>query len=443
MRRRRRTLHAITATIGLTGLAFGSAYAAGPAIARPAAAAVAAHPPYGEIVVSDGNAIKVFAPGANGDVAPIRTISGANTQIGTLYGLDLDPAGNIWVADHGSNQIEEFAANANGNVAPLRTITTPTQQYFSQPEGIAVDPVQHLVWVGSFNSSTLAGFKDTDNGTLEPERKISGPNVGLTFTRDIWMSPNHQQLWATDYNHHAVQEYSPTGVEDQAPLRTIQLDSSDTVFGVAVDRLGVVHVSAGSANSIESFGAASNTTPISTISGPDTGVHGPAYLSFDPAGHMWAAIQGGGAPPVVPSSVEAFAPGAHGDAKPIVRITGPTAHLTNPWDVVVYGAKPSAPRSLKATNTKRTITVSWHSPSSTGGGLLGYVIRRKNSKHGKWVAVAVATKREYVDTHPKRHHRYRYDVIAVNTLGQSPASAQLAAATKPKHHKHKHKKHHH
>src|SRR3954453_2206022 len=122
MLRRRRALNTATATAALGGLAVGSLLLAPLATADAAVAhsaqqsAGAAAPPYGEIVVSDGAAIRIYAPGANGDVAPVRTISGSNTQLELTFGLALDPQGHIWVIDYGAGQIDEFAADAYGNV---------------------------------------------------------------------------------------------------------------------------------------------------------------------------------------------------------------------------------------------------------------------------------------------------------------------------------------
>src|SRR5436305_421106 len=62
-------------------------------------AGVSTHPPFGEIVVAGGTSIRVFAPGAHGNVAPVRTISGTNTGLEGGFGataVDLDAAGNIW-----------------------------------------------------------------------------------------------------------------------------------------------------------------------------------------------------------------------------------------------------------------------------------------------------------------------------------------------------------
>jgi len=81
----------------------------------------------------NGGIIKVFAPTATGNVAPIRTISGSDTQLGTLGGIQLDAVGNIYVVsttDTGENPtVLRFAASASGNVAPTLSITSSVWTY--------------------------------------------------------------------------------------------------------------------------------------------------------------------------------------------------------------------------------------------------------------------------------------------------------------------------
>ena len=63
-----------------------------------------------------------FSPGATGNVAPIRTITGPATGMGEIGNLQVDSAGNIYVLDGSS--IHKFAPDAKGNVAPAATITS-------------------------------------------------------------------------------------------------------------------------------------------------------------------------------------------------------------------------------------------------------------------------------------------------------------------------------
>lgn len=91
----------------------------------------------GNIYVSStsrsGGSIVVFAPTATGDIAPIRTIQGASTQLGTLGGIQVDAVGNIFVVStdiHGENPtVLKFSATASGNVAPTLSFTSSAWTY--------------------------------------------------------------------------------------------------------------------------------------------------------------------------------------------------------------------------------------------------------------------------------------------------------------------------
>jgi len=82
-------------------------------------------------VTNNSGSVLVFAAGATGNVAPIRSISGSSTTLGTFgaRGIALDSAGNIYVGGSICGNISQasavsvFAGGASGNVAPLRTIT--------------------------------------------------------------------------------------------------------------------------------------------------------------------------------------------------------------------------------------------------------------------------------------------------------------------------------
>ena len=79
---------------------------------------------------SAGYEVLVFGAGANGNVAPIRNITGSKTGLVSPYALALDGSSNLYVTNVAtvSNMgptITVYAAGANGNVSPIQTITAP------------------------------------------------------------------------------------------------------------------------------------------------------------------------------------------------------------------------------------------------------------------------------------------------------------------------------
>jgi sugar lactone lactonase YvrE len=71
--------------------------------------------------------VTVYDAGARGNATPIAAIKGANTLLDQPIGIALDAAGRIYVASSGTTsgqyRITVYAADANGNVAPVVTIS--------------------------------------------------------------------------------------------------------------------------------------------------------------------------------------------------------------------------------------------------------------------------------------------------------------------------------
>lgn len=66
-------------------------------------------------------ALYVYAVGATGNAAPIRVISGSNTQLLRPYGVAVDESGQAFVSN--GESVLVFAAGASGNVAPSETVS--------------------------------------------------------------------------------------------------------------------------------------------------------------------------------------------------------------------------------------------------------------------------------------------------------------------------------
>jgi len=99
--------------------------------------------------------ITIYRPDSNGNAAPIATIAGANTGLAFPDGIALDSSGNIYVSNELSllgvcesyprisapteGEVLIFAPGSQGNVAPIASITDLATALAS-PLGIAVGP---------------------------------------------------------------------------------------------------------------------------------------------------------------------------------------------------------------------------------------------------------------------------------------------------------------
>src|SRR5437867_4053196 len=123
-----------------------------------------------------GNGIAVFATGANGNVAPARTIpSTATTGISVPFDAALDSAGNLYVANGSS--ILVFPPGVSGSWPPARIISGASTGLSGGTRGIVLDSAGNLFVAIDANSIVM--FAPGANGNVAPVRTISGTNTGL------------------------------------------------------------------------------------------------------------------------------------------------------------------------------------------------------------------------------------------------------------------------
>ena len=117
--------------------------------------------------------VTIYAAGASGDVAPIASISGPSTQLDLPHTIAVDAAGTVYVGNLGPNEVTEYAPGANGDAPPSKTIATGGFLH-----GVAVDTADNLYVVGGFSAG--GGYLDVfAPGQTTPTRMISGSNTQL------------------------------------------------------------------------------------------------------------------------------------------------------------------------------------------------------------------------------------------------------------------------
>jgi sugar lactone lactonase YvrE len=81
--------------------------------------------------------ITVYGPSQHGNAKPIRKIVGDNTKLSDPAGIALDSSGYLYVVDgiNGYDDVGVFAPGADGDVSPVRFL----HGYFYSPIGIAID----------------------------------------------------------------------------------------------------------------------------------------------------------------------------------------------------------------------------------------------------------------------------------------------------------------
>ena len=94
----------------------------------------------------------------------------------------MDPTGRIYVANENSPSLNGivtvYSAGANGNVAPIRTIAGPSTGFANGVYGVAWR--NNRIYVTSGNSpfnSQIGIFPQAANGNVAPTKSISGSST--------------------------------------------------------------------------------------------------------------------------------------------------------------------------------------------------------------------------------------------------------------------------
>lgn len=235
--------------------------------------------------------VTVYAAGSSGNVTPIQTISGSATLLSDILGIAVDGAGNIYVSNgaangSGAESVDVFAANANGNVAPLRTISGALTG-IDHPYGVAVDPTGNLYVVNNVGE-TVTVFAPGANGNVAPIQTIGGSHTGFA-NGPIGIAWGHGpplagRIYVTESNGE-VAIFHANANGNIAPVKTISgalthLNQPWAVAlgpsgGIFVANLGAVSTGIWAVTKYSPFGflaaGNNNVAPVHTIVGPNTG----------------------------------------------------------------------------------------------------------------------------------------------------------------------------
>jgi hypothetical protein len=301
-------------------------------------------PPAHEVlVVNQGsNSITGHELGSNGVVtaAPARVIGGSVLQDSTglrgTFGLALGKADVIYAANHGDNgtppSITVYAPDANGNVAPSTVITGPASG-LSKPQGLVIrkntDSILVANWVdppAAGHDSSIIEFPVNSTNSV-PSGNIAGSGTGITAPGGVTLdSQSHVYVSESASNRILVFEPRPGTQHGSAPIRTIAGSNTllDRPTGMAVDSQGNLFVVNLGGNSITVYAptATGNAAPLRRLGGPNTTrtqLQQPYGIALDNAGHMFVT-QG--------NSFLVFNASASGSDAPLQVVTDPHLNYT-------------------------------------------------------------------------------------------------------------------
>jgi DNA-binding beta-propeller fold protein YncE len=118
-----------------------------------------------------GNSITVYAPSQKGNATPIRTITGSETKLANPTGVAFDSSGYLYVANSDPSAVIVFAPGADGDVLPVRSLTA----YLYSPLGLALDTAgKAYVSNGDADDPPFVTVEEAGSKRKLPSRMIEG-----------------------------------------------------------------------------------------------------------------------------------------------------------------------------------------------------------------------------------------------------------------------------
>ncbi|MEO0478209.1 MAG: hypothetical protein AAF196_01885 [Planctomycetota bacterium] len=237
----------------------------------------------GELFVSQSNGrILVFDAMANGNVAPLRVITGAATGLGFTASLAVDTVNDeLYAVNLASNGFTVFPRTANGNVPPLRTVVGPATGIV-QPTGIFVDLSTDEVFLTNESSGAprVGIFPRLGNGNIPPSRQIVGGATQLTVAVGLMRNPANSEIIVNDLNDRRIYTYPANANGNVAPIRSVSSSPSFSPGGITLTNADQMMVADVFGNRILGFdvNANGNTVPARNISGGNTQINRPIYI---------------------------------------------------------------------------------------------------------------------------------------------------------------------
>jgi sugar lactone lactonase YvrE len=283
-----------------------------------------------------------FSLGANGNVAPLTTITGSATTLDGTGAVAIDPSGRIYVANEDNATISEYAYGVTGNVAPS-SVLGGSATGLAEPSALAVDSAGRL-YVANPAANTITVYPPLAGGDQRPIATIGGPLTGLDGPEALTFGPGGD-LWVANLFTNSLTAYRPTANGNVAPVATIA--GSDTGLdgpqAMTLDAAGHLLVADTYSSTLTEYPTTDNGNdgPLREILGTATGLSFPDGVDVDTVGNIYVANQFGG--------VTKYAPGASGNATPLATISGAATGLSAPGKVAV-----APPLSVKTQRLGKT-----------------------------------------------------------------------------------------
>jgi DNA-binding beta-propeller fold protein YncE len=113
----------------------------------------------------DNNSVTVYVRTADGDISPLRTLSGADTGLSDPSGLFADPVGKeLFVANAGNDTVTVYPLIwpvLEPNIKPIRSLSGVVTGGLDTPTGLTVDTVNKELFVANLGNDSVTVYPQT------------------------------------------------------------------------------------------------------------------------------------------------------------------------------------------------------------------------------------------------------------------------------------------
>ena len=291
---------------------------------------------------------KVLAFATNwlsGDTAPVKTLVGNRTKVGSSSSLLFDSSGFMFATLAVPGAVAQYAANwADGNTSPIGFLAS------IEPTYIAFDHAGRMYVTDENVDSVTVYAADWADGHTKPIKILYGGNTGLSSPVGVSFDDVGNMYVANSafFNEApspgSVTVYGPDWASgDTAPIKTLiggntGLDGPQRVAFDSRNNMYVANYSSDSVTMYNAGWAGGNTAPVKTLVGGNTGLNMPSDLAFDSDDNLYVSNVDAGGPSDPEDTVNVFAAGwADGDTAPIAFLRGPDTGLDEPLGLAIGG----------------------------------------------------------------------------------------------------------
>jgi Domain of unknown function (DUF5011)/NHL repeat len=217
------------------------------------------------------------------------TTGSENGQFLTPAGINVDSAGNVYVAEGNGNRVQKF--DNNGNFVRKFGFPGDVDGGFVTPSGVAVDAVGRI-YVSDSTTDRVSKFDST--GIFLTTWGGSGSGAGRFLGASGVAVDSGGDIYVSDANNHRIQRFDSGGV---FIAQWGSAGSGDGQFngpqGLAIDSLDNVYVADTGNNRIQKFATDGTFIAQWGIAGNGDGQFmGPSGVSVSPAGTVVVADRG-------------------------------------------------------------------------------------------------------------------------------------------------------